>query len=297
MTAPIARSGYRFVASDGGVFTYGAGAPFLGSMGGTALNKPDRRHGASCRPVTATTWWLRRRHLQLRVGPVLRLDGVDAPQQARRRHGGDRGRGRLLARRLRRGHLQLRRRPVLRLDGLAPPQQARSSAWRRPPTARATTWWPPTAASSTTATPPSTARRAPSCSTSPSWAWPCPTSGGYYLVASDGGIFTYPTTGGPPFFGSTGSIVLNKPIVGMTAVAGGYYLSGSDGGVFTFPTYGRAAVPRLDRLDRAQQADRGDRRVDGGTAAAAGGRGRGRGGGLPGPPGRRLPTERERVLT
>ncbi len=40
MSAPIARSGYRFAASDGGVFNYGAGAPFLGSMGGMPLNKP-----------------------------------------------------------------------------------------------------------------------------------------------------------------------------------------------------------------------------------------------------------------
>ena len=38
--ASIARSGYRFVASDGGIFNYGAGAPFLGSTGGMALNKP-----------------------------------------------------------------------------------------------------------------------------------------------------------------------------------------------------------------------------------------------------------------
>ena len=38
--APIARSGYRFVASDGGIFNYGAGAPFLGSMGGQHLNAP-----------------------------------------------------------------------------------------------------------------------------------------------------------------------------------------------------------------------------------------------------------------
>ena len=63
-----------------------------------------------------------------------------------------------------------------------------------------------------------------------------PVSGGYYLVATDGGIFTYPTTAGPPFYGSTGSIKLNKPIVGMTAVSNGYYLSASDGGVFTYPT-------------------------------------------------------------
>ena len=40
MSAPIARSGYRFVASDGGVFNYGSGAPFLGSMGGQRLNAP-----------------------------------------------------------------------------------------------------------------------------------------------------------------------------------------------------------------------------------------------------------------
>jgi hypothetical protein len=38
--APIARSGYRFVASDGGIFNYGSGAPFLGSMGGQSLNAP-----------------------------------------------------------------------------------------------------------------------------------------------------------------------------------------------------------------------------------------------------------------
>ena len=45
-TAPIARSGYCFVGSDGGIYNYGTGgAPFLGSMGGTKLNSPDRRHG------------------------------------------------------------------------------------------------------------------------------------------------------------------------------------------------------------------------------------------------------------
>src|SRR5208283_5466566 len=38
-SAPIARSGYRFVASDGGIFNYGS-AQFYGSMGGRYLNKP-----------------------------------------------------------------------------------------------------------------------------------------------------------------------------------------------------------------------------------------------------------------
>ncbi|HLM97110.1 MAG TPA: hypothetical protein VK283_12395, partial [Acidimicrobiales bacterium] len=40
MTAPIARTGYRFDATDGGIFAYGPGAPFIGSLGGTALNAP-----------------------------------------------------------------------------------------------------------------------------------------------------------------------------------------------------------------------------------------------------------------
>src|SRR5690349_16333 len=39
-----------------------------------------------------------------------------------------------------------------------------------------------------------------------------PWAQGYWLVASDGGIFSY---GSSSFHGSTGNIVLNKPIVGM----------------------------------------------------------------------------------
>ena len=60
-----------------------------------------------------------------------------------------------------------------------------------------------------------------------------PTSGGYYLVASDGGIFSYPST--LPFYGSTGSITLNKPVVGIAVVAGGYYFVAADGGIFSYP--------------------------------------------------------------
>jgi hypothetical protein len=38
--------------------------------------------------------------------------------------------------------------------------------------------------------------------------------GGYWLVASDGGIFAF---GDAVFRGSTGSIHLNQPIVGMAS--------------------------------------------------------------------------------
>jgi hypothetical protein len=57
--------------------------------------------------------------------------------------------------------------------------------------------------------------------------------GGYWLVASDGGVFTF---GDAKFYGSTGGMVINKPIVGMAATSdgGGYWLVASDGGVFTF---------------------------------------------------------------
>ena len=56
---------------------------------------------------------------------------------------------------------------------------------------------------------------------------------GYALVASDGGIFNY---GDSEFFGSTGALSLNKPIVGMeyTPTGEGYWLVASDGGIFTF---------------------------------------------------------------
>ncbi len=57
--------------------------------------------------------------------------------------------------------------------------------------------------------------------------------GGYWLVASDGGIFSY---GSATDFGSTGAIALNKPIVGMAATPDGqgYWLVASDGGIFAF---------------------------------------------------------------
>ena len=43
-----------------------------------------------------------------------------------------------------------------------------------------------------------------------------PSGRGYWLAASDGGIFNY---GDAPFQGSAGSIVLNKPVVGVAADA------------------------------------------------------------------------------
>jgi len=59
------------------------------------------------------------------------------------------------------------------------------------------------------------------------------TQGGYWLVASDGGIFAY---GDTHFYGSTGNITLNQPIVGMAQTPDdrGYWMVARDGGVFSF---------------------------------------------------------------
>jgi hypothetical protein len=62
---------------------------------------------------------------------------------------------------------------------------------------------------------------------------PPTTQHGYWLVGSDGGIFTF---GSANFYGSTGNLALQRPVVGITPTADkqGYWLDASDGGVFAF---------------------------------------------------------------
>jgi len=76
-----------------------------------------------------------------------------------------------------------------------------------------------------------------------------PQRSAYWLVASDGGIFAF---GGAQFYGSTGNLRLNQPIVGMagTRSSAGYWLVASDGGIFAFgnaPFYGSTGNLRLNR--------------------------------------------------
>jgi hypothetical protein len=60
-----------------------------------------------------------------------------------------------------------------------------------------------------------------------------PDSKGYWFVAGDGGVFSF---GDAAFYGSTGDVHLNQPVVGMAATpdGGGYWLAAADGGIFTF---------------------------------------------------------------
>jgi hypothetical protein len=58
-------------------------------------------------------------------------------------------------------------------------------------------------------------------------------SHGYWLVGSDGGIFSF---GSSLFYGSTGNLHLVRPVVGIapTADDSGYWLVASDGGTFAY---------------------------------------------------------------
>jgi hypothetical protein len=59
-----------------------------------------------------------------------------------------------------------------------------------------------------------------------------PTRHGYWVLARDGGVFTY---GAARFFGSTGALRLFAPVVGMAAHrGGGYWLVAEDGGIFAY---------------------------------------------------------------
>jgi len=72
-----------------------------------------------------------------------------------------------------------------------------------------------------------------------------PVTHGYWLVGSDGGIFTF---GSASFYGSTGSLKLQRPVVGITPTKdrGGYWLVASDGGTFAFGDAGfYGSIPGL----------------------------------------------------
>jgi len=75
-----------------------------------------------------------------------------------------------------------------------------------------------------------------------------PSGRGYWLVASDGGIFSF---GDAQFFGSTGGTKLNRPVTSMVPDPDGtgYWLVASDGGIFAFqaPFYGSMGRIPLNR--------------------------------------------------
>ena len=84
---------------------------------------------------------------------------------------------------------------------------------------------------------------------------------GYWMVASDGGIFSY---GDTRFFGSTGALTLNKPIVGLSPTnnQSGYWMVASDGGIFSYGNanfYGSTGALTLNKPIVAMSATPDDK--------------------------------------
>lgn len=62
---------------------------------------------------------------------------------------------------------------------------------------------------------------------------PIPSGNGYYLMADDGGFYSY---GDATFYGSTGSLALNSGVVSIavTPTGKGYWIATGDGSIFPF---------------------------------------------------------------
>jgi hypothetical protein len=236
-SAPIARSGYRFVASDGGVFTEPSSAPFLGSLGSTHLNAPIV--GMAMMPAGdgyylvaadggvftfgSAQFYGSAGNIHLNkpiVGMAVTPDGggywLVASDGGIFTYGDAQFYGST-------GNIVLNK-PIVGMASTPDGHGYYLVASDGGVFAKGDAVF----AGSTGAI----------VLNKPIVGMAVTTSGGYYLVATDGGIFTFPNTGGPPFLGSTGNLKLNKPVIGMTVVSNGYYLGAADGGIFTFPNTG-----------------------------------------------------------
>ena len=214
MAATASSNGYWLVAADGGVFAFGD-AGFFGSMGGQPLNKPIVGMAAT---ADGQGYWL-----------VASDGGVFAFGDAgfHGSMGGTRSTSRSSAwppTGTANGYWLVASDGGLFSFGDAAFYGSMggkhlnrpSSAWPHCRTATATGWSPPTAASSPSAAPASTARPAASTLNQPIVGMADTPDGlGYWLVAADGGIFSY---GESAFHGSTGGTHLNQPMVGMASL-------------------------------------------------------------------------------
>ena len=246
---PIATPGYWEVASDGGIFSYG-GAQFYGSTGSLHLNAPIVGMAATPDDAGLLVAGIRRWDLRLRR----RRSSTGRPAACISTRRSWRWRPRQMVPATGSSPPTVGSSPTGTPASTAPPAPSRStspsSAWRRPSMASATGSSPPTEGSSPTATPTSTAPPVACRSQKPIVAMTAaPDGGGYWLVASDGGIFSF---GDVNYFGSTGGVPLSAPVVGMdrTADGQGYWMVGRDGGIFNYGDagfFGSAGGLRLNR--------------------------------------------------
>jgi len=234
-SASISRPGYRFVAADGGVFTYGA--PFYGSLGGTRLNAPIV--GMAATPAGDGYYLVAadggvfgygsaqfygsmggQRLNKPIVGMAVTPDGggywLVASDGGIFAFGDAQFYGSMGGQTLNKPIVGMAATP----NGNGYYEVAADGGIFTFPTAGG---------------PPFEGSTGGASLNKPIVGIAVNAAGQYDLVAADGGVFAF---GGAPFYGSTGGLRLVRPVVDMTAVNGGYYLVASDGGVFTFPTPG-----------------------------------------------------------
>ena len=193
--------GYYQVDSLGNVATAGDAA-YYGDAGGSPLNRPIV--GMAVTPDGGGYWLVASDGGIFSFGDAAFYGSTGAIHLNKPivGDGGDSRRPGLLAGRLRRRDLLLRRRGSSTARPAASPEQADRRHGVRPLTGRATGWSRPTAGSSPSATPCSTARPGPFTLNKPIVGMAATPDGqGYWLVASDGGIFSF---GDAPFYGSIG---------------------------------------------------------------------------------------------
>ena len=140
-------------------------------------------------------------------------------------------------------------RPANRVSVLTGPVfDSHGNLWVSEQMAQAVTRFTPAPTSLAPATPAPATPAPATAPAAPVAAKPLPGKG-YWMTASDGGVFNFGDSG---FFGSTGSLKLNKPIVAMAPTPShkGYWLVASDGGVFSFGDarfFGSAGAIKLNQ--------------------------------------------------
>ena len=243
-------------ASDGGVFNYG-NLPFCGSTGNLLLTKPVV--GIAVTPDGGGYWLVASDGGVFAFGDAAFHGSAGNIALTKPIVGmavtPDGGGYWLVA--SDGGRVRLRRRRLPRLGREHRAHQTRGGHGRHPRRWRVLARGVRRRACSPTATPPSTARRGNIRLTKPMVGMAVDArTGGYWLVASDGGVFAYDS----PFLGSAGNLRLVKPVVGMMATKSGSGL----------PTHccrrrdllvRDRAVLRLHRQHRPDPTRRGHRRV------------------------------------
>jgi hypothetical protein len=226
--APQAPGGYRLVASDGGMFTFGD-ATFKGSLGNVTLAAPII--GAAATRSGEGYWMLGADGGVFSFGDAPsfgsaagRWPGIGAAAIAATPDGG--------------GYWVVSRAGAIANFGDAPPLPAVAAG--SPVVGAAVTGaghalWIATSSGAVLIAGPATPVPIPSLRpASPVIGMAATADGhGFWLVASDGGVFSF---GDAAFHGSTGGMHLNRPVVGIAATptGGGYWLVASDGGIFSF---------------------------------------------------------------